>query len=126
MAAGQARVSQLACPRIEWKSIPIQAAQQATGEGANRHLLSYATAVYNRTRQYCTLANHTLTTEALMNTETTLSNALLWATAIIGSAIVGAPQVLTLIILPSLAAFSFLHGVVRTPKRNCRPLSGAA
>jgi hypothetical protein len=36
------------------------------------------------------------------------SNAILWATAILASAIVGAPQFLTIVLLPSLAAMSLL------------------
>jgi hypothetical protein len=36
------------------------------------------------------------------------SNAILWATAILASAILGAPQFLTLLLLPSLAAMSLL------------------
>ena len=37
-----------------------------------------------------------------------IANAVLWAAAIIASALVGAPTVLTLVVLPALAAVSLL------------------
>lgn len=43
-----------------------------------------------------------------MNRKYLISNAVLWAAAIIASAIVGAPAVLSTILLPSLATCSLL------------------
>lgn len=43
-----------------------------------------------------------------MGTKFLIANAILWAAAIVAAALVGAPTVLSLIILPSLAAVSML------------------
>jgi hypothetical protein len=52
-----------------------------------------------------------------MNTRATIANAILWASAIIAAAVLRAPTVLTLVLLPSLAACSLLF---------VRPISRAA
>jgi hypothetical protein len=46
------------------------------------------------------------------------SNAILWAAAILASAIVGAPPVFTLVLLPGLATSALL---VNRPVRSARP-----
>lgn len=61
-----------------------------------------------------------------MNTEATLSNALLWAAAIVSAALLNAPDKLTLMILPALAAVSLVYSIARGPKRQCTPRVGAA
>lgn len=55
-----------------------------------------------------------------MNRKYILANSILWATAIIASAIVGAPTVLTLILLPALATASWLASLPRYSANNCR------
>ncbi|MEQ1516898.1 MAG: hypothetical protein ABL931_10465 [Usitatibacteraceae bacterium] len=45
-----------------------------------------------------------------MNRKPHIANSLLWAVAIIASALVGAPPLLSLILLPALAAMSLLLG----------------
>ncbi len=45
------------------------------------------------------------------------AHALLWATAILASALLDAPTALTLLVLPSLAVVAFLMGVRRTPAK---------
>jgi hypothetical protein len=53
-----------------------------------------------------------------MNLTRNNSNAILWATAILAAAIFDAPQFLTLVLLPSLAAMSLL---VTTSQRKPVP-----
>ena len=48
-----------------------------------------------------------------------ITNAILWAAAIVASALVGAPTVLSLIVLPSLAIVSLLLAW-RTPRAGRR------
>jgi hypothetical protein len=48
-----------------------------------------------------------------------IANAILWAAAIIASALVGAPTVLSAVLLPALAAASFL--VIGLRERGKRP-----
>jgi hypothetical protein len=45
-----------------------------------------------------------------MNRKQLIVNSILWAAAIIASAIVGAPSILSLVLLPSLAAAALLAG----------------
>ncbi len=48
-----------------------------------------------------------------------LANSILWAAAIVASAIVFAPQALTLMILPALAAASLVLTVREERQANC-------
>ena len=50
----------------------------------------------------------------------TIANSILWATAILVSAILGAPKSLTLIFLPSLATLSGLLLIPAARRRDCR------
>ena len=52
-----------------------------------------------------------------MRTPLLAVHALLWATAILASALLDAPTALTLLVLPSLAVVAFLMGVRRTPAK---------
>ena len=61
-----------------------------------------------------------------MKTETMLSNALLWAAAIVAAALLDAPDKLTLMVLPALAAVSVIYSIARAPKRQCISRPGAA
>jgi len=61
-----------------------------------------------------------------VNTEAKLSNAVLWAAAIIASAMMKAPSTLTLMILPTLASVSLIYAVARSQKPVCVPQAGAA
>ena len=55
-----------------------------------------------------------------MNRKYFISNAVLWAAAILASAIVGAPPVLSALLLPGLAACSFLVTGPRFRAPECR------
>jgi hypothetical protein len=46
-----------------------------------------------------------------------VTNGILWASAILASAIVGAPTILSAVLLPGLAAVSILALAVRPPRR---------
>lgn len=55
-----------------------------------------------------------------MNRTYVLTNSILWAAAILAAAIVGAPTVLTLVLLPCLAAISWLAALPRgTSRPSC-------
>lgn len=56
-----------------------------------------------------------------MSRSNTIANAILWAAAIIASAILGAPTTLTVILLPSLATTSLVIGERRSTSRSCQP-----
>jgi len=49
-----------------------------------------------------------------------IANSILWATAILVSAILGAPTSLTVIFLPSLATLSCLLIIPASRRRDCR------
>jgi hypothetical protein len=49
-----------------------------------------------------------------------IANAILWATAIIASAIVGAPKVFSGVLLPALAAAALLATWPKTRTTQCR------
>ena len=53
-----------------------------------------------------------------MSKELQVINAVLWATAIIASALLQAPNTLTLIVLPALAVVSLLFTATRKPKAS--------
>lgn len=53
-----------------------------------------------------------------MNRKYIVANSLIWAAAIIASAELGAPTMLTLILLPSLAAMSWLAALPVAAKRG--------
>ena len=55
-----------------------------------------------------------------MNRNVTLATSLLWATAIVASAIVGAPHTMTFVVLPALASAYLLLAARSSPKRQCR------
>jgi hypothetical protein len=55
-----------------------------------------------------------------MNRNATLATSLLWATAIIESAIVGAPHAMTFVVLPALASAYLVVAARSSPKRQCR------
>jgi len=55
-----------------------------------------------------------------MNRRFVLANAILWATAIVVSALLRAPATLTLIFLPSLATVSLLMTSPRPASPSCR------
>lgn len=55
-----------------------------------------------------------------MNRKHFISNVILWAAAIIASAIVGAPTVFSLILLPMLAACSLLLNHPKSKTTNLR------
>jgi hypothetical protein len=48
-----------------------------------------------------------------------VANAILWASAIVASAIVGAPAVFTILLLPSLAGCALLVTWLKTPPVPC-------
>jgi len=50
-----------------------------------------------------------------MNQKYIITNSILWAAAIFAAAIVGAPSILTAVLLPSLWACSFIVA----PRREC-------
>ena len=64
--------------------------------------------------------------EAAMKNGTIISNALLWAAALLASALLDAPRPLTLLVLPALAAVALIHAATRKPARRCLPRRGAA
>ena len=55
-----------------------------------------------------------------MHRKLVLANCILWAAAILASAILGAPSTLTLMLLPALAAASWLVSVRQAPAGTCR------
>lgn len=55
-----------------------------------------------------------------------LSKALLWAVAIVSAALLDAPDELTLMVLPALAAVSLVYSIARATKRRCMPPVNAA
>ncbi len=62
-----------------------------------------------------------------MTTQLQIGNALLWAAAIIASAAYRAPLTLTLVVLPALAAASWLLTASRQPSRpRVPPPAGTA
>lgn len=54
-----------------------------------------------------------------MNRKHIIANAVLWAAAIIAAAVVGAPTVLTIVLLPALASASLLMTRSK-PAEGCR------
>ena len=62
-----------------------------------------------------------------MNKQFQIANSLLWASAIIASAALKAPDAMTFLVLPSLAAVSWLFAISRSRSKPCtqRP-AGAA
>ena len=61
-----------------------------------------------------------------MNRSATLATSLLWAAAIIASAIVGAPYTLTFVVLPALASAYLLVAARGAPKQQCRDARDAS
>ena len=56
-----------------------------------------------------------------MNQRFIIANSIAWAAAILASATLGAPTTLTLILLPALAAASWLASLApATSRRGCR------
>jgi hypothetical protein len=53
-----------------------------------------------------------------MNRKYMLGNGVLWAAAIVGSAMLGAPPTLTALVLPSLAVISLLTAIPRASTRH--------
>ena len=60
-----------------------------------------------------------------MSKDLQITNSLLWASAMIASAALQAPNALTFLVLPSLAAVSWLFAATRTCSKPQQP-SGAA
>jgi len=58
-----------------------------------------------------------------MDRSNQIANAVLWASAIVASAVVGAPAVLSVVLLPALAAISLLVAVIGTGRGDARPLA---
>jgi hypothetical protein len=56
-----------------------------------------------------------------MRQQPVLANCILWAAAILASAILGAPSTLTCLLLPALAATSWLISVRRASAGPCCP-----
>lgn len=54
-----------------------------------------------------------------MNRNTVLANSILWATAVVASAIAGAPDSLTLVMLPALAFASLLLARYKSGSGRC-------
>jgi hypothetical protein len=54
-----------------------------------------------------------------MNRKYIVTNSILWATAIVASAILGAPTFLSLVLLPSLAAISWLAALPNSAQSSC-------
>ncbi len=54
-----------------------------------------------------------------MNRQPYIANAILWASAIVASAILGAPAALTLVLLPSLATCALLVTRPKAPRAEC-------
>ena len=54
-----------------------------------------------------------------MNRREVIANSILWAAAILASAILHAPTFLTLVLLPTLATGSLLLARRRTPTSDC-------
>ena len=61
------------------------------------------------------------TEESIVTRQFQIANSLLWASAIIASAACRAPLVLTLVLLPALAAGSWVLTVARARPRTCVP-----
>lgn len=55
-----------------------------------------------------------------MNRNILIANALLWAAALVAAASVGAPTVLTLILLPTLASVSLIISTAKRRAAVCR------
>jgi hypothetical protein len=55
-----------------------------------------------------------------MNRKHFISNAILWAAAILASAIVGAPPIFSTVLLPSLAVSALLATRPRSRTTHCR------
>ena len=58
--------------------------------------------------------------ESPMSRKLVISNAILWAAAILTSALVGAPPILTTILLPSLAVSALMVTRPKTAIAECR------
>lgn len=54
-----------------------------------------------------------------MNKQLQLANSLMWASAIIASTALDAPSTLTFLVLPSLAAVSWLFAISRSNSDSC-------
>jgi hypothetical protein len=61
-----------------------------------------------------------------MNRNVILATSVLWATAIIASAIVGAPSTMTFVVLPALASAYLLVATRDSPRRRCRDARAAS
>ena len=61
-----------------------------------------------------------------MNKQFQIANSLLWASAIIGSAALQAPDAMTFLVLPSLAAVSWLFAISRNRSKTCAQRSTGA
>ena len=61
-----------------------------------------------------------------MNRSVTLATSLLWATAIVASAIVGAPHTMTFVVLPALASAYLVVAARSLPNRQCRDARDAS
>jgi len=62
-----------------------------------------------------------------MNRNVILATSLLWATAIVASAIVGAPHTMTFVVLPALASAYLLVATRSSPRPQCpRPRDASA
>jgi hypothetical protein len=55
-----------------------------------------------------------------MNHKTYIANAVCWAAAIIASAIIGAPAVFTVLLLPGLASCALIVTWEKSPAAPCR------
>ncbi|HRC84422.1 MAG TPA: hypothetical protein PK413_02295 [Thermoanaerobaculia bacterium] len=55
-----------------------------------------------------------------MKRSTLLAHSILWAAAILASALLGAPSTLTLLLLPSLATISWVVSLRDSPAASCR------
>jgi hypothetical protein len=61
-----------------------------------------------------------------MNRNVTLATSVLWATAVIASAIVGAPSAMTFVVLPALASAYLLVATRNSPRPQCRGARAAS
>ena len=102
--AGAGRDTFLVTRRERWKTVCARSASLALVHGRSTTPLG----VTFRNRRVMTMSRAYL-----------ITNAILWAAAIVASALVGAPTVLSLIVLPSLAIVSLLLAW-RTPRAGRR------
>lgn len=58
-----------------------------------------------------------------MNKQVQLANSLLWASAIVASAVFEAPAALTLLVLPSLAAAAWVVFLIRSNQHSAPTIS---